>query len=61
MELTFSTWWETSAKATEYTDGVATILYADDPSQTVLEFGERHSLTSILNYDYIKYVLTYLN
>ena len=53
MELTFSTWWETSQKATEYTDGIPTVLYADDPSQTVMGFGECHSLTSVLNYDYI--------
>lgn len=53
MELTFSTWWETSQKATEYIDGVPTVLYAVDPSQTVLGFGECHSLTSVFNYDYI--------
>ncbi len=53
MELTFSSWWETSEKATEYIDAVPTVLYADDPSQTVLSFGYRHTLTSIFDYDYI--------
>ncbi|MEO8771260.1 MAG: hypothetical protein ABI402_14290 [Ferruginibacter sp.] len=53
MELTFSSWWETSEKATEYADGIATVLYADDPAQTVLNFGNHHTLSALFTYDYI--------
>lgn len=52
MELTFSAWWETSEKATEYIDGEPTVLYADDPNQTVMTFGNHHTLASLFDYDY---------
>ncbi|MEP7163745.1 MAG: hypothetical protein ABI741_03575 [Ferruginibacter sp.] len=66
IALDFTNWWESSEKITIYEDGIPTVIYAYDPAQTVMSFGQQHSLSSVFNYDYVNeldetYVFDYEN